>query len=85
MTQGNNGSQRFSGKYEITTLASIVYTCRLHIDDMFYEMPLMDNRGLVMVFFILVLLHHYFLVLLLISSYESILDSGLAFGLEKVA
>lgn len=52
---------------------------------MFDEMHLMDSRGLVMVLFILVFLHHFFPVLLLIATYESILDSGLAFGLEKVA
>ena len=40
-------------KYKITTLNSIVYTCRLHVDDIFDERYVMASTGLVMVLFIL--------------------------------
>jgi len=40
----NNGSYRFSDKYEICTLDYVVNTYRLHVDDMFDEMHVMDSR-----------------------------------------
>ena len=66
-------------------LIMFFYTCRLHVDDLFDEMPLMANRGLVMDLFNLCLLHHCFHVILLILSYDSILGSGMGFGPKKVA
>ena len=62
----------------------VVYTCRLHVDDMFDEMPVMDSRVLVMILFILLLLHHCFLASLLILSDHSILGSDLGYGPETV-
>ena len=46
-------------------LKSVVYTFRLHICDMFDEMPVMASRGLVKDLFNYFLLHHYFPVILL--------------------
>ena len=70
--------------YEIPTLNSVVYTCRLHVDDMFDEMSVMASRGLVMVFFILFILHIFFLVFLPILSYHSIMGSIPGFRPKKV-
>ena len=66
-------------------LKSVVYTCRLHICDMFDEMPIMASRSLVKSLFNYLLLHHCFPVILLFLSYHSILGSDLDFGPEKVA
>jgi len=63
-------------------LNSVVYTYRLHVDDVFEKMPLMGNTGWVMVLFSLLILHHCFPVLLLILIYHSILESGLKSGLN---
>lgn len=84
MTQGNNGSYQFSNKYDIPTLNSIVYTCRLHVNDMFHKMPVMASRGLINVLFNLFILLHCFLVLLLLLSYHSILGSDLGCWPKKV-
>jgi len=50
-------------KYEIPTLNYVVYTYRLHVDDMFDKMFVMASRGLIKVLFNLLLLHHCFPVL----------------------
>ena len=85
MTQGNNGSEQFSDKYDIPTLNSIVYTYKLHVDDMFDKIPFMANRGLINVLFNLFILHHCFLVLLLLLIYHSILGSYVGCWPKKVA
>ena len=69
--------------YEIPTLNSVVYTCRLHVDDMFDEMLIMANRGLVKALINHLLFHHCFRVLYLIMSFHSFLGSGLGSGPEK--
>jgi len=74
-----------SDKYEIPTLNSVVYICRLHVDNMFDEMPVLASRDLVMILFSLFLLHNCFPVFLLILIYHSILSNGLSSGPEKVA
>ena len=76
---------RFSDKYEIPTLNSIVYTYRLHVDNMFNEMFLMASRALVKVLINYLLLQHCFPVLYLILSFHSILGNGLGYGPETVA
>ena len=85
MARGNKGSYQFLHKYVIPKLNYVVYTYRLHVDDMFYEMPVMASRGLVMVLLSLFILLHYFYLLFLISSYHSILGNGLGSRPEKVA
>ena len=70
--------------YEIPTLNFVVYTCRLHVDDMFDEILGMASRGLIKVLFNLLLLHHCFPSLLLFLSYHSILGSDLGSGPKKV-
>ena len=47
-------------------------------------MPGMASRGLVMVLFNLLLLHHCFPIFLMISSYHSIIGSGLGAGPKKL-
>ena len=44
------------------SLHLILYTCRLHVDDMFDEMHVMASRGLVMILSILLLLYPCYLV-----------------------
>ena len=66
-------------------LRTVKYTCRLHICNMFDEMPVMASRGLVMILFILLILHHCFLASLLIPCDHSILGSVPGSGPEKVA
>jgi len=44
-----NASWRISDKYETPMLRSVLYTCRLHICDMFDEMLVMASMGLVKV------------------------------------
>ena len=51
---------------------------------MFDKIPGMASRGVIKVLFDLFLLHHCFPILLLISSYHSILGSGLGSGPKKV-
>jgi len=51
---------------------------------MFDEIPGMANRGMVMVLFRLFLLHNFFPIFLMISSYHSILGSGLGSGPGKI-
>ena len=69
----------------IPTLNSVVYTFRLHVDDMFDKMPSMASRGLIMVLFNLFIFHHCFHVFLLISSCHSLLGSVMGSRPEKVA
>ena len=52
---------------------------------MFDEIPDMASRGLVMVLLSLLLVHHCFFVFLMISSYHSIMGTGLGSGPKKVA
>jgi hypothetical protein len=75
----------FSDKYEIPMLKSVVYTCRLHICDMFDKMLVMASRGLVKGLFNYFILHHCFPIILLFSRCHSILGSDLGSGPEKVA
>ncbi len=48
----------------------VVYTCRLHVGDMFDEMYIMASRGLVKVLFNLLFFHHCFHVLLLLLIFH---------------
>jgi len=45
MCWGINASWRILDKYETPILRSVIYTCSLHIRDMFDEMPVMASRG----------------------------------------
>ena len=46
-------------------LKYVIYTSRLHICDVFDEMPIMASRGPVKGLFKYLLLHHYFPIILL--------------------
>jgi len=46
-------------------LIFVVFICRLHICDMFDEMPVMASRGPVKGWFKYLHLHHYFVVIFL--------------------
>lgn len=76
---------RSDSQISIPTLNYVVYTCRLHVDDMFGEMLGMASMGLVMVLSILLFFHHCFPIFLMISSYHSIMAKGPGFGPKKVA
>jgi len=64
--RGNNGSYNFLDEYDIPMLKYVVFTCRLHICDMFDEMPIMASRGPVKGLFKYLLLQHCLCVILLI-------------------
>ena len=72
-------------KNEIHILNSIVYTCRLHVDNMFDDIPVMASRGLVKVLINYLIFHHCFPVHYLIMNFHSILGIGLGSRPEKVS
>lgn len=66
-------------------LRYVIYTCRLHIRDMFDEMPVMASRGPFKVSFKGLHLYCNFLVILLFQIFDSILASDSGSRPEKVA
>jgi hypothetical protein len=64
-------------------LKYVVYTCRLHICDMFDEMPVMASRGPVKVLFKYLLLHHFSFVIFFSEGVIEFWAVTWALGLKK--
>jgi len=66
-------------------LISIVMTCRLHICDLFDEIPVMASRGPIKSLFKYLHLYHFFDITFNLWKFHELLGSGLSPCLEKVA
>jgi len=66
-------------------LRFVVITCRIHICDMFDEIPVMASRGLVKYLFKYLHLYHCFYVTFNFWKFHEVMGSGLRPGPENVA